>query len=113
MGNRDRSIALLVLNLGMSWRSAPRLDRFIPGKNSGSHWVGAYAGPRAGLDIAENVSLYPLLGFKPSLSGMYNCKGVRFKYDSKLRFGRRGPVVSSFTIIAYWAVVHHIQAPKN
>jgi hypothetical protein len=34
--------------------SASRSVRFIPGKASGTHWIGGWVGPTAGLDDMES-----------------------------------------------------------
>jgi hypothetical protein len=61
---------LLILNLGTRWgwvvSIMPR-PRFTPGKiTPGTHWIGGWVGPRAGLDAeARRKILCPCRGSKP------------------------------------------------
>jgi len=48
--------------------STSRLGRFIPGKETRTHLIGAWMGPRAGLRrLGEDKSLFPLPGFEPRI----------------------------------------------
>jgi hypothetical protein len=49
--------------VGGVW-SASRPGRFTPGKCPGTHWIGGWVGPRAGLDDVENRKFLTLPGQK-------------------------------------------------
>jgi hypothetical protein len=50
---------------GGEW-SATRSDRFTPGERApGTHWIGGWLGPRAGLDAVEKIKILPLSGIEP------------------------------------------------
>jgi hypothetical protein len=50
---------------GGEW-SASRPGRFTPGERAhGTHWIGGWVGPRAGLDAAEKIKFSPQPGFEP------------------------------------------------
>jgi hypothetical protein len=55
------------LDLGISWSwSASRPDRFIPGEKApGTHWIGGWVDPRAGLDDMEKRKFLTLPGLEP------------------------------------------------
>jgi hypothetical protein len=45
-------VELQLLDLGNKWRSRP--DRSTPGEKAhGTHWIGGWVDPRAGLDTVE------------------------------------------------------------
>jgi hypothetical protein len=49
---------------------ASRLGRFTPrGKDPGTHWIGCYVVPRAGLDYLDEKNLLPLSGIERRSSG--------------------------------------------
>jgi hypothetical protein len=55
------------LDRGTSWSewSASRPGRFIPGERApGTHWIGGWVGPRAGLDFVEKRKFLTLLGLE-------------------------------------------------
>jgi hypothetical protein len=56
---------------GDEW-SASRSGRALPpGIDPGTHWIGRWAGPRAGVDTEARVKiLSPLLGIKPLSSSL-------------------------------------------
>jgi hypothetical protein len=35
------------------------------GKDPGTHWIGSWVGPRAGLDVTEKRKILPLPGMEP------------------------------------------------
>jgi hypothetical protein len=64
------SIALLFLNLGNRWRGVISLmtQPLYPGERApGTHSIGGWVGPRTGLDVWGNKSLYRLWGFEPRI----------------------------------------------
>jgi hypothetical protein len=53
---------------GGEW-SASHPGRFTPRKRApGTHWIGGWVGPRAGLDDVEKRKVLPLLGIEPGPS---------------------------------------------
>jgi hypothetical protein len=45
-----------------------------PGKNPGTHQIGGWVGPRAGLDVlGEEKNLLPLPGFEPQTVKLIYC----------------------------------------
>jgi hypothetical protein len=57
----SRGIAILILDPGASWgwvvSTTPR--PLYPGERPGSHCIGGWVGPRAGLDVCEKISPPP------------------------------------------------------
>jgi hypothetical protein len=41
------------------------------GKNLGTHWIGDWVDPRAGLDAVEKRNILPMLGVKPRFFSLY------------------------------------------
>jgi hypothetical protein len=57
-------IFLILAAVGSEW-SATRPGRFIPGeKDTGTHWIGGWVGPRTGLDEVEKRKFLTLSGLE-------------------------------------------------
>jgi hypothetical protein len=55
MGNGDKAPPFLTSALDGDVRSTSRHGRFTPLEiDPGTHWIGGWVGPRAGLDFVEN-----------------------------------------------------------
>jgi hypothetical protein len=64
---------------GGEW-SVSRPGRFTPDENStGTHWLGEWVGPRAGLDAVEKIKILPL----PEFEARVNQSVARRYTDSK------------------------------
>jgi hypothetical protein len=63
MGSESIAPLFLTSTLdGGEW-SASRLGRFTPGEEApGTHWIGGWVGPRAGLDALDKRKILPLPG---------------------------------------------------
>jgi hypothetical protein len=62
-------VLLTTALVGGEW-SASRPGRFTSGERApGTHWIGGWVDPRAGLEDEERRNILPLPGIKPQLSG--------------------------------------------
>jgi hypothetical protein len=67
--NVETHIILIFALVGCNW-SASRLCRFTPGERTpGTHWIGSWVGPRAGMDDVEKRKLSILQGLEVRLLG--------------------------------------------
>jgi hypothetical protein len=61
--------AFLTLELDGDGWLASRLGRFSPGKNPGTHWIGGWVDPRAGLDVVAKRKVLPCRESNPGCRG--------------------------------------------